>query len=96
MPTKRKNVKRQRIERDDLQWRVANTLLVVVIGLMFFGYGIAQAGGQNATAYQVVGGGVETGTMASGLPTAYMFAGVFLVTFALSALVLYKRNLKSG
>jgi outer membrane protein assembly factor BamB len=38
-----------RIEKDDLQWRISNSLLIMVIGLLFFGYGAALAEEQHAT-----------------------------------------------
>lgn len=50
-----RRVIRKRV-RDDLQWRVSNSLLILVIGLMFLGYGAAQMGITGITAYQVLPG----------------------------------------
>lgn len=48
---KKKAVRKTAAKHDDLQWRVSNSLLVLVVGLMLLGYGAATMQEQNATAF---------------------------------------------
>ncbi|MEM5814348.1 MAG: PQQ-binding-like beta-propeller repeat protein, partial [Candidatus Aenigmatarchaeota archaeon] len=53
---RKRTVKRITVKRDDLQWRVSNSLLILVFGLMFLGYGIAEYDAQTATGLLTIGG----------------------------------------
>lgn len=57
--------------RDDLQWRVSNSLLILVIGLLFLGYGSAQMGAESVIAYQVLPGGEEFCDLPEPPPSAW-------------------------
>ena len=79
-------------EPDDLQWRVANSLLIFVIGLLFLGYGFAKAEEQSATGMAASGDVSNGATEFKELPVAYVLAGIVLIALAASSLYLYKKN----
>jgi len=88
---KKRTVRKISIKRDDLQWRVSNSLLILVLGMMFFGYGHSQYEEQAATGLAVSGAN-PTGTAYAELPVAYMLVGTVLIVLAVSSLILYKKK----
>ena len=91
MARTKKTTKRHYVKRDDLQWRISNSLLVFVLGLLLIGYGAAYGNDAATTGFQVAGNAVQTNGY-SDLPAAYMYGGVFLVALSITALIFYKKR----
>jgi hypothetical protein len=68
---KRKVTRRISIKRDDMQWRVSNSLLILAIGLMFMGCGSAEQAKHSATGYLVLGYATAACEPPQPLPSAW-------------------------
>jgi hypothetical protein len=87
---KKRAVRKISMKRDDLQWRVSNSLLILVLGMMFLGHGAALWSEQPTTGLAVSpssGGGDYRE-----LPVAYMLVGSVLIVLAVSSLLLYRKK----